>query len=133
MAKVSAIFHFDTRPLQWEGWSDIPRIQEAATMPYRSLQRNRDSYTDGVRLLQIALKLVGKLSFIGPDGKPHPFGPYNIAPGEFPDENDSSGCWFGLTTETAVKRFQRSMQSTSDGKAGSDTLHGMDFIIKLHY
>lgn len=132
MAIVPAIFHFDTSPLQWEGWSDIPRIQEAATMPFRSLQRNHDSHTDGVRLLQIALKLVGKLSFIGPDGKFHPFGPYNIAPGEF-SANDSSGCWFGLTTETAVKRFQGSMQSTFDGKAGSDTLHGMDFILKLHY
>jgi hypothetical protein len=115
-------------PLFSRFWKDNGRLQEAKTVPFRSMKMARDTGTDAVRLLQNAFLFI--------EGLPAPkgtFGPFAIPISEANGE-DASKCVFGPFTKRAVETFQRQNGGlTIDGMAGIMTLRAMDVLLLTHF
>ena len=115
-------------PLFSRFWKDEPRLQEAKTVPFRSMKMARDTGTNAVRLLQNAFLFIEGLP-----AKSGVFGPFAIPVSEANGE-DASKCFFGPFTKRAVETFQRQNGGlTIDGMAGIMTLRAMDVILLTHF
>jgi hypothetical protein len=122
-------------------WKDDRRLQEAATVGFRSMKRGRDQGTDALHLLQSALiALEGQPAWY--DETVDDAGNLTQVPtalfGPYAWGNEDTGpgaCYFGPNTENAVKDFQSKIGGgllAVDGIAGMQTLQAMDFQLNWH-
>jgi len=118
--------------LQYDEWKNIYRLDEAATVPFRSMKRNRDSGTLALYRFQLVIVRFSQL----PAPRGGLFGPFDFhLHGERvadPLKDDYYKGRFGQHTELAVQDIQSKLFLSIDGIAGIETLSAMDdFMVSL--
>lgn len=113
--------------LQFFYWKSYPRVQEAASVPYRSFVKGPyDKGTEALYKFQLGVILCGGLT--GPGGVIGPFS--DDLGGEFPDGGAFETCFFGPHTEKAVRDIQTKLKlKLVDGIAGIETINAMDKLL----
>jgi hypothetical protein len=118
--------------LKAEHWRDVRRLQEAASVPFRSLHFAGGDEEFVVQKLQRALLFLEENSNRFPDRfLPHPFGPdgpSGVQWGPF-DFDDPRETFYGVRTGFSVIKFQKQAGLKPDGKAGMQTLPRIDEIL----
>lgn len=119
------------RTLKATFWQDLRRLQEAASVPFRSLHFGGGDNEEVVTRYQQVLESIQTFSFLLPDPLlPHPKGkngPPGVQWGPF-IPLDRRG-FFGTFTQLNTMRFQRQAGLQVDGKAGMLTLPRIDELL----
>jgi len=118
--------------LKADHWANVRRLQEAASVPFRSLQFGGGDDEFVVQKLQRALLFLEENYSRFPDRfLPHPFGPFGppgVQWGPF-DFDDPRETFYGIRTAFSVMKFQKQAGLRSDGKSGMQTLPRIDEML----